>query len=210
MSSLAESVQSQLSSLRTFLDPELSFSSAPAFRKSFCKEVRRQEQGHSSSLPAQVRDSVLVCHLQLVISTSSQFSSPGPASVPPALLLLLSRTCRDLHTSTTQHLASSLQEQFPGQAADLAAVEEQLAAASQALLAGYVKAQAADLSLMLRKSVEARDWLSTVEPRSVRAVMKRVVEDVTLVDEQVGQLYEEGQRKVRSSDSSRNYGARSR
>merc|ERR1712080_704252 len=46
--------------------------------------------------------------------------------------------------------------------------------------------------------------------RSVRAVMKRVVEDVTTVDEQVGQLYEEGQRKVRSSDSSRNYGARSR
>ena len=45
--------------------------------------------------------------------------------------------------------------------------------------------QAADLSLMLRKSVEARDWLSAVEPRSVRAVMKRVVEDVTLVDAQV-------------------------
>ena len=38
---------------------------------------------------------------------------------------------------------------------------------------------------MLRKSVEARDWLSAVEPRSVRAVMKRVVEDVTLVDAQV-------------------------
>ena len=59
--------------------------------------------------------------------------------------------------------------------------------ASHALLAGYVAVQAADLSLMLRKSVEARDWLSTVEPRSVRAVMKRVVEDVTEVDGQVGQ-----------------------
>merc|ERR1719336_3361902 len=89
-------------------------------------------------------------------------------------------------------------------------VNAQLAAVSQSLLDAYVRAQAADLSLMLRKSVEARDWLSAVEPRSVRAVMKRVVEDVTLVDAQVGQLYEEGQRKVRSSDSSRNYGARSR
>ena len=49
----------------------------------------------------------------------------------------------------------------------------------------HVHVQAADLSLMLRKSVEARDWLSAVEPRSVRAVMKRVVEDVTLVDAQV-------------------------
>ena len=56
---------------------------------------------------------------------------------------------------------------------------------------------------MLRKSVETRDWLNTIEPRNVRAVMKRVVEDVTAIDTQVGQLYEEGVRKERSSDSSR-------
>ena len=40
--------------------------------------------------------------------------------------------------------------------------------------------------------------------------MKRVVEDVSLIDEQVGQLYQEGQRKLRSSDSSRTFGNRSR
>ena len=40
------------------------------------------------------------------------------------------------------------------------------------------------MSQMLRKSVETRDWLNTVEPRSVRAVMKRVVEEVTAVDRQ--------------------------
>jgi len=45
----------------------------------------------------------------------------------------------------------------------------------------YVQVESGDLSLLLRKSVEARDWLSTVEPRSVRAVMKRIVEDVTLI-----------------------------
>ncbi|CAE1173446.1 ANG2 [Acanthosepion pharaonis] len=56
---------------------------------------------------------------------------------------------------------------------------------------------------MLRKSVETRDWLNTIEPRNVRAVMKRVVEDITAIDVQVGQLYEEGVRKERSSDSSR-------
>lgn len=56
---------------------------------------------------------------------------------------------------------------------------------------------------MLRKSVETRDWLNTIEPRNVRAVMKRVVEDITAIDSQVGQLYEEGVRKERSSDSSR-------
>lgn len=38
---------------------------------------------------------------------------------------------------------------------------------------------------MLRKSVETRDWLNTIEPRTVRAVMKRVVEDITAMDLQV-------------------------
>ena len=41
------------------------------------------------------------------------------------------------------------------------------------------------LSQMLRKSVETRDWLNTVEPRTVRAVMKRVVEETTCIDAQV-------------------------
>merc|ERR550519_3221985 len=193
LAAIADNVRTTLTCLQTFLDPELSFSSKSQFRSKFCKSVR---------------DDVLVSHLRLIVSNCRQFTSGR--SVPPALLLLLSRALHDLHTSTTAHLASSLQEQFPGPPADLGEVEAEIAGGSKALLEAYVQVQAADLSLMLRKSVEARDWLSTVEPRSVRAVMKRVVEDVTLVDAQVGQLYEEGQRKVRSSDSSRNYGARSR
>lgn len=60
---------------------------------------------------------------------------------------------------------------------------------------------------MLRKSVETRDWLHTIEPRTVRAVMKRVLEDITAIETQVGLLYEEGQRSERSSDSSRKTGA---
>ena len=52
---------------------------------------------------------------------------------------------------------------------------------------------------MIRKSVETRDWMNTIEPRNVRAVMKRIVEDVTSIDTQVGQLYEEGVRKAHSS-----------
>lgn len=52
---------------------------------------------------------------------------------------------------------------------------------------------------MIRKSVETRDWMNTIEPRNVRAVMKRIVEDVTAIDTQVGQLYEEGVHKAHSS-----------
>ena len=52
---------------------------------------------------------------------------------------------------------------------------------------------------MIRKSVETRDWLNTIEPRNVRSVMKRIVEEVTTIDKQVGTLYEEGAKKEQGS-----------
>lgn len=76
--------------------------------------------------------------------------------------------------------------------------------AAQNLLNHYVRIQGIAVSQMLRKSVETRDWLHTIEPRTVRAVMKRVVEDVTLIDTQVAALYDDSDGQVdRSSDSSR-------
>lgn len=57
---------------------------------------------------------------------------------------------------------------------------------------------------MIRKSVETRDWLHTIEPRTVRPVMKRIVEDVTVIDSQVAFLFGDSDGQVdRSSDSSR-------
>lgn len=53
---------------------------------------------------------------------------------------------------------------------------------------------------MIRKSVETRDWLNTIEPRNVRSVMKRIVEEVTVIDKQVGSLYREGPKKEQSSE----------
>lgn len=193
LASIADNVRASIASLQTFLEPELSFSTKSRFRSRFCSDL--------------VQEGVIMEHFRHILTICRQFC--GSRSVPPTLLLLLSRTCHDLHTNTTGYLTSLLSEQLMTQQSrtvSLTNINSDLATVSQQLLDSYVQAQAADLSLMLRKSVEARDWLSTVEPRSVRAVMKRVVEDVTLIDEQVGQLYEEGQRKVRSSDSSRTYG----
>lgn len=61
--------------------------------------------------------------------------------------------------------------------------------AAQKLLNHYVKVQGLVISQMLRKSVETRDWITTIEPRNVRAVMKRVVEDATSVDVQVSKRF---------------------
>lgn len=49
----------------------------------------------------------------------------------------------------------------------------------------FFQVQGLIISQMLRKSVETRDWVNTIEPRNVRAVMKRVVEDTTSIDVQV-------------------------
>ena len=118
--------------------------------------------------------------------TTAEKSAPPPA----ALLLLLSRTCYDLQLNTAQYLMAMVDEQFliedTGGLTSVPKINGLLKTVSQMLLNHYVKMQGGIMSQMLRKSVETRDWLNTVEPRSVRAVMKRVVEEVTAVDRQVG------------------------
>lgn len=52
---------------------------------------------------------------------------------------------------------------------------------------------------MIHKSLETRDWLHTMEPHNVRSVMKRMVEEVTMIDKQVGLLFEEGTKKSEGS-----------
>jgi len=195
LSGIVDNIKSALTQLKRFLDPELTFSVKPEFRNRFSRELVLQD--------------VLFKHFWAIRDICNKFT--GDVSVPPGLLLLLSRTSLDLHLSTVSYLASYTQDEFMiSDLANISPVSMALANTAQTLLERYVCVESGDLSLLLRKSVEARDWLSTVEPRSVRAVMKRIVEDVTIIDNQVGQLYEDGQKKARSSDSSRRTGARSR
>lgn len=58
-------------------------------------------------------------------------------------------------------------------------------AVAQRLINHFVKMQGLSISQMLRKSVETRDWLHGMEPRMVRPVMKRVIEELTNIDAQV-------------------------
>lgn len=78
---------------------------------------------------------------------------------------------------------------------------------AQNLLDTYVRLQGSNISQMLRKSVETRDWLNCLEPRTVRAVMKRVVEEMSSIETVVASLYEQqphqNERTTASSDSSR-------
>ncbi|KAM6970374.1 vacuolar protein sorting-associated protein 51 homolog [Aplochiton taeniatus] len=194
--SILNQIKSVLASVHLFTAKDIAFSNKPYFKGEFCS------QG--------VRESLVVSFIKFVCQSSRQFcESAGDrgGSTPPALLLLLSRLCLDYETSTISYILTLTDEQFLVQhnspVTAVTALCTEAREAAQKLLNHYVKVQGLIISQMLRKSVETRDWVNTIEPRNVRAVMKRVVEDTTSIDVQVGLLYEEGVRKAHSSDSSK-------
>ncbi|KAG8438096.1 hypothetical protein GDO86_008689 [Hymenochirus boettgeri] len=194
--SVLNQIKTVLAAVHLFTAKDVAFSDKPYFKGEFCS------QG--------VREGLIVAFIKSVCQTARQFcecSGEKGTSTPPALLLLLSRFCLDYETSTISYILTLTDEQFLGQDHSPVTPVSSLCAlaqsSAQTLLNHYVKSQGLVVSQMLRKSVETRDWVTTIEPRNVRAVMKRVVEDITGVDVQVGLLYEEGVRKAHSSDSSK-------
>ncbi|XP_058876665.1 LOW QUALITY PROTEIN: vacuolar protein sorting-associated protein 51 homolog [Acipenser ruthenus] len=195
-SAVLNQVKSVLAYVHLFTAKDVSFASKPYFKGEFCS------QG--------VREGLVVSFIQFICQSSQQFcESVGEkgAPSPPSLLLLLSRLCLDYESSTISYILTLADEQFLGQdqspLTPVSVLCAQAREVAQRLLNHYVKLQGLIVSQMLRKSVETRDWINTIEPRNVRAVMKRVVEDTTAIDVQVGLLYEEGVRKAQSSDSSK-------
>ncbi|KAJ0004312.1 hypothetical protein NQD34_010526 [Periophthalmus magnuspinnatus] len=199
-SSILNQIKSVLASVHLFTAKDISFSNKPYFKGEFCSKG--------------VRESLVVSFIRFVCQSSRQFcESAGDkgGSTPPALLLLLSRLCLDYETSTISYILTLTDEQFLScvfsqhhtPVTPVTSLCAEAREAAQKLLNHYVKVQGLIISQMLRKSVETRDWVNTIEPRNVRAVMKRVVEDTTSIDVQVGLLYEEGVRKAHSSDSSK-------
>ncbi|XP_060076559.1 vacuolar protein sorting-associated protein 51 homolog [Ylistrum balloti] len=196
-SAILEQIKSVLGNLQAFTASDITFAMKPYFRGPFCT--------------IDVREGLIVGFLNHINSVCEEFceGTGDRGSVPPALLLILSRLCLDFEASTISYLLTLTEEQFlleEHSSHTLTPVTDLCNKAkdtAQRLLNHYVKVQGLSISQMLRKSVETRDWLNTIEPRNVRAVMKRVIEDITAIDIQVGQLYEEGCRKERSSDSSR-------
>uniref|UniRef100_A0A8D1RN82 Vacuolar protein sorting-associated protein 51 homolog n=1 Tax=Sus scrofa TaxID=9823 RepID=A0A8D1RN82_PIG len=127
------------------------------------------------------------------------------ANVATSILSHIKASLASVHLFTAKEVSFSNKPYFRDQSpvTPVSTLCAEARETARRLLTHYVKVQGLVISQMLRKSVETRDWLSSLEPRNVRAVMKRVVEDTTAIDVQVGLLYEEGVRKAQSSDSSK-------
>lgn len=190
--SLSEAVKDVVKGLAVYIGPELSFVAKTNFRDNFVLEVREK---------------VVIASLEHVVHVSSDHHKSSSSGVP-LLVLLLSRLNLDLDLSMITYLINFTEEQlfisrdmkpYP----HLTSLRQKAKETAQNLINCFVRMEGHSLSQMIKKSVETRDWSSSIESRSVRSVMKRVVEDVSLLDSQVTQFYEEGSRTDRSSESSR-------
>lgn len=192
---IREDLKAILLKLDPFLDPEFSFLKNDSLRTRFINTA--------------IFENVVIKYIEYILQTAAEVMDNQTAT-PTQLILIFSRLCLDMSNSIITYLFG-----FTDELLHLANDHHRNAAASglvkkaretaQRLLNMYVLMEGQSISNMIRKSVETRDWLSSVEPRSVRSVMKRVIEDVSLIDYYVAQLYEEGVRVERSSDSSRTF-----
>lgn len=193
--STMEKVKGLLQDLLIFLQSDWSFNLKTDPKGSACIES--------------IRENLLVGFLRHISSTMNAFGSLNSSS-PPTLLLILSKMCLEMDKSGVHVLISLVDELYDIDSENSTTLvhETELCSemrdSAQHLLDSYVRLQGLNLSQMLRKSVETRDWLNCLEPRSVRAVMKRVVEELAAIDLVLGELYDTSElRTAASSDSSR-------
>ncbi|XP_053675451.1 vacuolar protein sorting-associated protein 51 homolog [Anopheles nili] len=198
--STIEKVKGLMQDLLIFLQPEWSFNLKGDPKGIQCIEG--------------IRENLLVAFLHHFCSTVNGYGNVS-STAPPTLLLVLSKVCLEMDRAGVHALTSLVDELYSLDAERSASLvhESELCTemrdSAQLLLDSYVRVQGLHLSQMLRKSVETRDWLNCLEPRSVRAVMKRVVEEISSIELVLGELYDSsaithgGSRTTASSDSSR-------
>ena len=147
MAGVGERLRQQMTNLQLFLDPELTFAVKTNFRTTFCR--------------SDAREGVAVAHFKHILDIAHNFCSDDTTdrTVPPLLLLLLSRTCLDLQTSTMQNVMSQVDEQFfidiesVGGLTSVARLGSKFTSMSQQLLNHYARLEGQVLSQMLRKSI---------------------------------------------------------
>ncbi|XP_039969339.1 vacuolar protein sorting-associated protein 51 homolog isoform X2 [Bactrocera neohumeralis] len=192
--SMVEKVKGVLQDLLVFLQTDWSFNIKADYKGGLCVEG--------------IRESLLIGflrHISKMMCSFAEISSPSP----PNLLLVLSKTCVEMEQNGVHILITLVDDLYEIDSENSAVLthETEICAemreTAQTLLDAYVRLQGTNISQMMRKSVETRDWLNCLEPRSVRAVMKRVVEELASIETVVASLYEAGVRTTASSDSSR-------
>jgi vacuolar protein sorting-associated protein 51 len=180
-----EKIKGVLQDLMVFLNPEWSFNIKTEYKGVSCIEG--------------IRENLLVSFLRHIANVMTSFSDMN-SSCPANLLLVLSKVCLKLEKGGVKSLLNLVDELYEIDSENSATLthetelNSEMHDAAQTLLDAYVRVQGINVSQMLRKSVETRDWINCLEPRSVRAVMKRIVDELTNIDGTLDELFESGGR----------------
>lgn len=191
-----EKVKNVLQELAIFLNPEWSFNIKSNHKGILCVEA--------------IRDHVLIAFLRFANTTMTSFSSFNSSS-PSNLLLVLMKMSLKLEKSGVRTLLMFFDELFEVESDNSSALSYETELSSEVydtaktLLDAYVRMQGMTISQIIRKSVETRDFINCLEPRSVRAVMKRVVDDLSAIEATLEQLFDSEPQPstAKSSDSSK-------
>lgn len=178
-----EKIRAVLKDMCIFLNPTWSFSTL----------FKNDPKGISCI--DRIRENLLIAFLQHILNVISAFSETN-SSCPANLLLVLSKVCMKFESGGVQMQFSLFDELFELDSESSSVKKESELVAkmldtAKLLVDAYVRAQGRNISMMVRKSVETRDWISTtLEPRSVRAVMKRILDELTNIDATLEQIFE--------------------
>lgn len=178
-----EKAKGVLQDLQIFLLPEWSFNLKSTYKETLCVTG--------------IRENLLVVYLRHILISVNSFGDIQSSS-PPNLLLILVKLCLELDQMGVHTLISLADDLYEIDSVNSAILTheteicEEARVTAQRLIDAYVRSQGLILSQMLRKSVETRDWLNCLEPRSVRAVMKRIVEELNAIELVVSELFKGG------------------
>lgn len=196
--SLDEKFKFIIESLINFNNPKLSF-----YRNANFKEAK---------IAVKIREKIFVFALNFILShIENEYLKTNYYELPPQLMLIFTRLLIDFENQIIIALLANIDRELNIEKKDSDYIltsdyelKERAKALSQKLINKYVSRQGQSISCLIRKCIESGDWLTTVEPKSVKSIMRTIIDEIAIIDVEVGQLFEEGHRTDRGdSDSSK-------
>lgn len=184
-----------IENLVNFNNPKLSF-----YRQPNLKE----------KVAVKIREKIFVFALNFILTHVESEYLKASHELPAQLMLIFTRLLIDLEAQIIVSLLGNADRELQIERRDSDYIltseyelRERAKVLSQKLINQYVSRQGQSISCLIRKCIESSDWLATIEPKAVKSIMRTIIDEIAVIDHEVGQLFEEGHRTDRSSDSSK-------
>lgn len=191
---LDEKFKFVIENLINFNNPKLSF-----YRNSNFKE----------KIAVKIREKIFVFAINFILNHIENEYLKTNNELPAQLMLIFTRLLIDLENHIIVSLLTNIERELNFEKKDSDYIlttdyelKERAKILSQKLINKYVSIQGQSISCLIRKCIDAGDWLTTIEPKSVKSIMRTIIDEISNIDFEVGQLFEEGSRTDRAGSDS--------